>query len=118
MERVGNLQGSAYISGNLGLIHLQWGQLDEIEKLFRYNLEISQRLGDVHSIGLAFNALGQVFKQRGDNEQAVHYMARAYLIFARLGAAGEAQQAAAHMVEMLGSVDAAEAYSARVAGEE
>jgi hypothetical protein len=55
-------QGSAHTSGNLGLIHPQRGQLDEAEKLFRHNLEISQRLGDVHSIGLAFNALGQVFE--------------------------------------------------------
>ena len=90
--------------------------MDEAEKLFRYNLEVSQRLGDVHSAGLAFNALGQVFEQRGDNEQAALYCAQAFLVFSQLGSPS-AEAAASALVRICGSVEAAEAYLAQMAGE-
>jgi hypothetical protein len=80
-------------------------------------MQTMERLGDVHGMAQTFGNLGAYYQVQGDTERAAHYVARAHLLFARLGAAPEAEQAGRHLVDILGSVEAANAYLAQVAGD-
>lgn len=111
-KRMGDVQGVAYTRGNLGNLYLEQGELDKAAEMFQQALTVSQRLGDIYSVGLGLKALGQVHQRREDTRQAMHFAARAYAIFAQLGAAPEAQQAGQLLVSILGSADAANAYLA------
>lgn len=68
-----------------------------------------ERMGDIHGMARTYGNLASFYQARHDTEKAAAYVARAYPIFVHLGAA-EAQQAAGHLVDILGSVEAANAY--------
>jgi hypothetical protein len=57
-------------------------------------------------------------KAQGDTQRAANYTARAYVVFARLGAAPEARQAAQQLADILGSEDAANAYLTELSEDE
>jgi hypothetical protein len=73
-----------------------------------------ERVGDVHGMARTWGNLGYLFEAQGDTDQAAHYAARAYLVFVQLGAERDAAQAASQLAEILGSVDAANAYLAEL----
>ena len=74
-----------------------------IAKTIKTRIDLG-RLFEERSIQKEYHAIVQ-----GKTEEAAQYVARAYIIFARLGAA-ETEQAGGHLVSILGSVDKANAY--------
>jgi tetratricopeptide (TPR) repeat protein len=80
--------------------------------MYQQSLATFERVGDVYGQAATWGNLGYLYQEQGDTEQAAEYMARAYLVFAQLGAERDAAQAASQLVEILGSVDAANAYLA------
>ena len=115
MERVGDIHGMAVTFMNLGTIYMQKGEWDRAIEFYEQALQTLERVGDIHGVAQTFGNLGLFYQARGDTEQAAHYMAQAYLIFVRLGAAPEAQQAGGLLVDILGSVEAANEYLAQMA---
>ena len=93
----------------------EWARAIEF---YQNALHTMERVGDIHGMAAIYGNLGNFYHAQGDTEQAANYMARAYIIFARLGAVPEAQQAAGLLVGILGSLEAANEYLAQVAGGE
>ncbi|MFQ5342662.1 MAG: tetratricopeptide repeat protein, partial [Anaerolineae bacterium] len=100
--------------GNLGSVYADKGEWDRAIEFYEKSLETKERVGDIHGMAQTFGNLGGFYQAQGDTEQAAHYATRAYLIFARLGARPEAEQAAALLVSILGSVEAADRYLSQV----
>jgi tetratricopeptide (TPR) repeat protein len=117
-ERVGDVHGMAQTWGNLGIVYLQKGEWDRAIEMYEHSLETKERVGDVHGMAQTWGNLGYLYQAQGDTERAAHFAAHAYLVFAQLGAAPEAQQAGRQMVDILGSPDEANAYLAQLQAQE
>jgi tetratricopeptide (TPR) repeat protein len=117
MERVGNVHGMAQTYMGLGNVYAAKGEWERAIELYQDALDTMERLGDVHGMAQTHTNLGIYYQAQGNTEQAAHYMARAYLLFARLGAASDAEQAGRLLVDILGSVEAANACLAQVGKE-
>ena len=66
--------GLAVSHGQVGRLHLEWGQFALAEKHFRQDLEISQRIDDRRGIAQMYNFLGQVALARLETEDAAVYL--------------------------------------------
>jgi tetratricopeptide (TPR) repeat protein len=117
MERVGDIHGMAQTYNNLGLVYAAKGEWERAIEFYQKDLEISERVGDIHGMASTWTNLGLLYLQTDQTEEARPLLARAYLIFARIGSP-HAETAARALVQACGSAEAAEAYLARVAGEE
>jgi uncharacterized protein with beta-barrel porin domain len=82
--------------------------------MYQQSLETKERVGDVHGMAQTWGNLGNLYQAQGESQQAAEHMARAYLVFTQLGAERDAAQAGSLLVDILGSVDAANAYLAAV----
>jgi tetratricopeptide (TPR) repeat protein len=116
-ERVGDVHGMAQTWGNLGNVYQRKGEWDRAIEVYERSLETKERVGDIHGMAQTWGNLGYLYEAQGDKDRAAEYAARAYGVFAHLGAAPEAQQAAKQLVDILGSEDAANTYLAQLAEE-
>jgi tetratricopeptide (TPR) repeat protein len=117
-ERLGDVHGMAQTWGNLGLVYMHKGEYEQAIAMYNRSLGIKEKLGDVYGMAQTWGNLGNFYYAQGDGDRAAHYTAQAYLIFAQLGAAPEAQQAAQQLMDILGSIDAVNAYLARIQEED
>ena len=118
MERVGDIHGMAQTYNNLGIVYRRKGEWDRAIEFYQKDLEISERVGDIHGMATTWGNLGSLYQAQGEAELAAQYVARALLVFFRLGAQAEAQQAGSHLARILGSPEAAQAYLERMIEEE
>jgi tetratricopeptide (TPR) repeat protein len=109
-ERLGDVHGMAQTWGNLGLVYAYKGEWDRGIEMYQKTLDTYERLGDIPGMAYIWGNLGYLFHARNDTEQAARYAARAYVTFDMLEAAPEAHQAWRLLAEILGSVEAANAY--------
>ena len=71
--------------GNLGVICLMRGQLDEAMKLLCSSLEISEKLGDQAGVAGATDNLGNLAKILGEPEKARELAAKARELYDKIG---------------------------------
>jgi tetratricopeptide (TPR) repeat protein len=116
MEQVGDKRGMARIYSNLGSVYERKDEWDRAIPFYERSLSIKGQVGDIYGMARIYGNLGSYYQARRDKEQAAQYTARAYRIFAHLGAP-ETQQAGRQLISILGTVEAAEAYLAQVAEE-
>ncbi len=116
-ERVGDIHGMAQTYNNLGNIYRRKGEWERAIEFYQNALETMERVGDIHGMAQTFGNLGLLYLQTDQTEEARPLLARAYLIFAKIGSP-HAETAARALVQACGSAEAAEAYLAQVAGEE
>jgi len=69
--------GQAVTWGQLGRLHLDWGQLDLAERCFRTDLDICRRIDDRRGESQMHNFLGIVALEHGDAENAEAYLQHA-----------------------------------------
>jgi tetratricopeptide (TPR) repeat protein len=117
MERVGDIHGMAQTYNNLGLVYADKGEWERAIEFYQKSLETKERVGDIHGMASTWANLGLLYLQTDQTEEARPLLARAYLIFAKIGSP-HAETAARALVQACGSAEAAEAYLAQVAGEE
>ena len=114
-EQVGDVHGMAQTYNNLGLAYKSKGEWDKAIGYYEQSLQTKEQVGDVHGMALTYGNLGVFHHNRGNANEAASYMARAYLNFARLGAA-ETGQAGELLVQFLGSPEVAQAYLEKMMG--
>jgi len=117
-ERVGDIHGMAATYSNLGLVYADKEDWDRAIEFYQQSLETEERVGDIHGMAQTYGNLGSYYQAQGETERAAQYVARAYLIFAQLGAATEAEQAGRHLISIVGSAQAANGYLAHMAAGE
>lgn len=112
-----NEKGLSGVYNNLGLVYADKGEWERAIEFYQNALETMERVGDIHGMAQTFGNLGLLYLQTDQTEEARPLLARAYLIFAKIGSP-HAETAARALVQACGSAEAAEAYLAQVAGEE
>jgi tetratricopeptide (TPR) repeat protein len=116
-ERVGDIHGMAGTYGNLGNVYAGKGEWERAIEFYQKSLETKERLGDIHGMAATRANVGLLYMRTGRVEEAKPLLARAYLVLAELGSP-DAQTAAGGLVRACGSVEAANAYLAQLAGGE
>ena len=117
-KSINDERGMAQTYNNLGSVYARKGEWDRAIAMYEQSLETMERVGDIHGMAQTYGNLGNFHQAQGDSERAAWYMARAYVIFAQLGAAPGAQQAGRLLIDILGSEEAAEAYLAQFVQED
>jgi len=113
---VGDIHGMAQTLGNLGSVYLQKGEWDRAIEFYEQSLETKERVGDIHGMASTWTNMGLLYMQIERVEEAKPLLARAYLIFVQVGSPN-ADTAAQALVQACGSVEAANAYLARMVEE-
>jgi tetratricopeptide (TPR) repeat protein len=116
-QRLRDNYGIAQTYNNLGNVYADRGEWDRATEYYRQSLATKERLGDSYGVAQTMGNLAGYYLDQGNTDQAAHHIAHAYLIFAHLGAVPDAQRAAERLANVLGSVQAANAYLARLAEE-
>lgn len=114
MEQIGNIHGLAQTHMGLGYASRHKGEWERAIGYYEQARETTEQIGDIHGLATTYYNLGLFYNEQGDTEQAAPYAAQAYLLFHRLGATREAEQAGQLLVRMLGSVEAANSYLSQV----
>ena len=115
-ERVGDIHGLAQTYNNLGLVYADKGEWDRAIEYYQKSLETKERVGDIHGMASTWGNIGFLYLNTGRSEEARPLLARAYFIFAKIGSPDQ-HSAAQALVQVCGSVEAANSYLAEVAGE-
>jgi tetratricopeptide (TPR) repeat protein len=108
-EQVGDIHGMASTYGNLGSVYARKGEWDRAIEFYERSLAVTEKMGDWVTSANQYVNLAVVYLQTNRPEQAKPLLARAYLIFTKVGSPN-AQSAAAALVQACGSVEAANAY--------
>jgi serine/threonine protein kinase/class 3 adenylate cyclase len=69
-QRFDDESGLALSHGQLGRLHLDWGQLDQAEEHFQEDLRLAQKILDSRAEAQMYNHLGQVALARAEREAA------------------------------------------------
>jgi len=91
-RRLGHLEGEAIQCGNIGLLYLTRGKLDEAETWLNKSLALNERLGRIEGIASDNRDLGLVHQARGDASQARSCWAMARNHYLSMGMMHEIQE--------------------------
>ena len=100
--------------GNLGLVYAEKGEWDRAIEFYQSSLAITEKMGDWLTSANQYTNLGVVYLKKDRAEEAKPLLARAYLIFAKVGSPS-AKSAASALVRACGSVEKANAYLDKLA---
>ena len=78
--------------GNLGVIHLTRGELDQAEEMHRKSLAIEVKLGRLEGMASDYGNLGLIYRKRGDTNKAREYWGKALDLFKKVGMAPEIEK--------------------------
>jgi tetratricopeptide (TPR) repeat protein len=116
-DELGDIHSMALVCSNLSGAYVHKGEWEKGIELCRQSLQILERLGDRYGMAAAYNNLGAHYRAIGNTQQAATYVAQAYLVLSSLGAA-EARQSGQHLISILGSVEAANAFLTHFSSEQ
>ena len=77
------IEGMARAYGNLGLIYMTRGDLDQAEAMHRKALEINEKLGRLEGMARDYGNLGALYVERGDLPAAREHWLKARDLFTR-----------------------------------
>ena len=88
-ETLGDGQGIAAASNNLGMVHEAIGDLGAATADFRVAVEQFEAIGNEHGLACALDNLAQTMVRAGDDEAGMGYLERAVEILSRIGMGSE-----------------------------
>ena len=78
-------------TGNLGIVYLTRGDLDEAEAMYRPSLALNEELGRKEGMANQYGNLGMLLIRRGDNAPGCASLAAAKRLFDEIGAVDRAE---------------------------
>ena len=99
---------------SLGNVYRHIGKWEQALSCHNLSLDGFLTIDDIQGAARTWGNLGLLYQAQGDRERAASFTARSFIVFSQLGAVEERQQSLQLLISILGNIDAAYTYLAKV----